>query len=72
MASVALAWLRHQPGVTSVIIGVRDLAQLEDDLGAADLQLTSEELSRLGAATEPESPYPQWMIARQTGAPQTR
>ena len=72
MARVALAWLRHQPGVASVIVGVRDVAQLEDDLGAADLQLTSDELNRLGAATEPELPYPQWMIARQTGAPQTR
>lgn len=72
MARVALAWLRQQPGVTSVIVGVRDVAQLEDDLGATDLQLTSDELTRLGAATEPELPYPQWMIARQTGAPQTR
>jgi aryl-alcohol dehydrogenase-like predicted oxidoreductase len=71
MARVALAWLRHQPGVTSVIIGVRDVRQLEDDLGAAELRLTPDELSRLGEATTPELPYPQWMIARQTGAPHT-
>jgi aryl-alcohol dehydrogenase-like predicted oxidoreductase len=71
MARVALAWLRHQPGVTSVIIGVRDVGQLEDDLGAADLQLTPDELTRLGEATKPELPYPQWMIVRQTGAPHT-
>ena len=44
MARVALAWLRQQPGVTSVILGVRDVDQLEDDLGAADLHLTPEEL----------------------------
>jgi aryl-alcohol dehydrogenase-like predicted oxidoreductase len=69
MASVALAWLRHQSGVTSVIVGVRDVAQLEDDLGATDLQLTSDESTRLGAATEPDLPYPQWMIARQTAPP---
>jgi len=72
MARVALAWLRHQPGVTSVIIGVRDLTQLDDDLGAADLQLTPDELTRLGEATEPDLPYPHWMIARQTGAPPKR
>ena len=69
MARVALAWLRQQPGVTSVILGVRDVDQLEDDLGAADLHLTPEELARLGEATRPELPYPQWMIVRQTGAP---
>jgi aryl-alcohol dehydrogenase-like predicted oxidoreductase len=71
MARVALAWLRQRPGVTSVIIGVRDVDQLEDDLGAADLQLTPDELTRLAEATQPELPYPQWMIARQTGAPHT-
>jgi aryl-alcohol dehydrogenase-like predicted oxidoreductase len=69
MARVALAWLRQQPGVTSVILGVRDVDQLEDDLGAADFHLTPEELTRLGEATRPELPYPQWMIVRQTGAP---
>jgi aryl-alcohol dehydrogenase-like predicted oxidoreductase len=71
MARVALAWLRQQPGVTSVILGARTPDQLADNLGAADLQLTTEELSRLGETTRPELPYPQWMIARQTGAPRT-
>lgn len=71
MARVALAWLCQQPGVTSVILGVRDVDQLEDDLGAADLDLTPDELTRLGEATKPELPYPQWMIVRQTGVPHT-
>ena len=71
MAQVALAWLRRQPEVTSVILGVRDTGQLADDLGAAELELTREELARLGEPTRPELPYPQWMIARQTGAPRT-
>src|SRR3954466_7437158 len=38
MAQVALAWLVHQPAVTSVILGARTLEQLEDNLGAADLK----------------------------------
>jgi aryl-alcohol dehydrogenase-like predicted oxidoreductase len=67
MARVALAWLRQQPGVTSVIVGVRSVEQLEDDLGAAGLQLSADELTRLGEPTSPVLPYPQWMIARQTG-----
>jgi aryl-alcohol dehydrogenase-like predicted oxidoreductase len=67
MARVALAWLRQQPGVTSVIIGARSVEQLEDDLKAADLELTPDELEKLGAPTAPHQPYPQWMIAWQSG-----
>ncbi len=71
MAAVALAWLRARHGVTSVIVGARTLDQFEANLPAAELELTPDELARLGEATAPELPYPQWMIARQTGAPHT-
>src|SRR3954453_15450019 len=53
MAQVALAWLVHQPAVTSVILGARTLEQLEDNLGAADLKLEAEDLARLDAASDP-------------------
>ena len=53
MAQVALAWLVHQPAVTSVILGARTLEQLEDNLGAADLKLAEEDLARLDAASDP-------------------
>jgi aryl-alcohol dehydrogenase-like predicted oxidoreductase len=65
LATVALAWLRHQPGVTSIIIGARDDEQLRQNLAAAELELTPDELERLGAATKPKVLYPQWMIDRQ-------
>ena len=68
IACVALAWLRQQPGVTSVIIGARNLEQLHDNLGAADLDLTSEELQKLSAPTQPPKLYPQWMIEFQGAA----
>jgi aryl-alcohol dehydrogenase-like predicted oxidoreductase len=68
MARVALAWLRQQPGVTSVIVGARSVEQLRDNLGAADLELSTEELERLSAPTAPPLPYPQWQIQRQTGS----
>ncbi|MCK9878210.1 aldo/keto reductase [Frankia sp. Ag45/Mut15] len=58
MAPVALAWLLAQPGVTSVIVGPSRLEQLEDNLGAASLVLTEEELRSLDAATQPEPIYP--------------
>jgi aryl-alcohol dehydrogenase-like predicted oxidoreductase len=46
-AQVALAWLLGRPAVTSVIIGGRTEAHLADNLGAADLKLTPEELTSL-------------------------
>src|ERR1700755_455070 len=53
VASVALAWVLAQPAVTSVIIGARRLSQLDDNLGAVDVDLTAEELVRLDALTKP-------------------
>lgn len=63
-AQVALAWLRAQPAVSSVILGARTLEQLEDNLGAAALELTPEELSRLSAVSQPPERYPYRMIAQ--------
>ena len=65
IAQVALAWLLAQPVVTSVIIGANKMAQLEDNLRAAELRLTGEEVARLSAATAPPVLYPQWMVERQ-------
>lgn len=52
MAKVALAWLLHQPGVTSVIAGARKPDQIRQTAQAVDLQLSSETISRLNEATE--------------------
>jgi aryl-alcohol dehydrogenase-like predicted oxidoreductase len=65
VAQVALAWLLAQPGVTSIIIGANKMSQLEDNLKAADLQLTAAEIEVLSASTAPAPQYPQWMIERQ-------
>ncbi|WP_335976547.1 MULTISPECIES: aldo/keto reductase [Streptomycetaceae] len=53
MAQVSLAWLLGRPAVTSVILGARTLEQLEDNLGAADVRLTGEQVERLDAASDP-------------------
>lgn len=59
MAQVALAWVAAQPAVTSVILGARKMEQLQDNLGAASLTLTSEELEQLSAVSKPQmSDYP--------------
>jgi aryl-alcohol dehydrogenase-like predicted oxidoreductase len=53
MAQVALSWLAARPAVTSVILGARTLAQLDDNLAATDVRLTAEETSRLDEASDP-------------------
>jgi aryl-alcohol dehydrogenase-like predicted oxidoreductase len=59
---VALAWLRAQPMVTSVILGARTLSQLEDNLGAADLELSAEEITKLNQVSAPPELYPYNLI----------
>jgi aryl-alcohol dehydrogenase-like predicted oxidoreductase len=51
MAQIALAWLLSKPAVAAPIVGATKLAQLEDALGAVELVLTHDEVSRL------EGPY---------------
>ena len=66
MSQVALAWLAAQPAVTSVIIGARTVRQLTDNLGAADLELSAEDLRRLTDASAPRvDDYPYGTAGRQ-------
>jgi aryl-alcohol dehydrogenase-like predicted oxidoreductase len=59
MAQVSLAWIAAQPAVTSVILGARTSEQLADNLGAASLTLTAEELEQLSTVSKPQmSDYP--------------
>ena len=59
MAQVSLAWLVQHPQVGSVILGARSSEQLADNLGAADLTLTSDEWDRLDEVSQPHTPdYP--------------
>jgi aryl-alcohol dehydrogenase-like predicted oxidoreductase len=55
MPQVALAWLVARPAVSSVILGARTTAQLQDDLGAAGLVLDATEAARLDAVSEPDA-----------------
>jgi aryl-alcohol dehydrogenase-like predicted oxidoreductase len=67
VAQVAIAWLLHQPVVTSVIIGAKRPDQLADNLGAVDVALDPADLEKLGAASALPREYPGWMIERQAG-----
>jgi aryl-alcohol dehydrogenase-like predicted oxidoreductase len=53
MSHVALAWVADRPAVTSVILGARSVAQLDENLGAADLHLSDKETAMLTEASAP-------------------
>jgi aryl-alcohol dehydrogenase-like predicted oxidoreductase len=57
-STVALAWLKARPGVSSTIIGVRTLAQLEANLKALDLSLTPEQIASLDNVSKPVLNFP--------------
>jgi aryl-alcohol dehydrogenase-like predicted oxidoreductase len=61
-SQIAIAWLRAQPTVSSVIIGTRTMAQLEDNLGAAELDLTADELAQLNKVSALPEGYPYYFM----------
>ena len=67
VAQIAIAWLLHQRVVSSVIVGVRRLDQLTDNIAACAVDLAAEELAALDAASKLPPEYPGWMLAVQGG-----
>jgi aryl-alcohol dehydrogenase-like predicted oxidoreductase len=65
VAQIALAWLLHQPVVTSVIVGAKRVDQLDDNVAATKVKLSAEELAMLGDVSRLPAEYPGWMLARQ-------
>jgi aryl-alcohol dehydrogenase-like predicted oxidoreductase len=64
-ARIALAWLLTKPVVTSIIIGAKRLDQLQDNLAAVDVKLTTDEVKQLDEVSALPPEYPGWMIPRQ-------
>jgi aryl-alcohol dehydrogenase-like predicted oxidoreductase len=62
-SQVAIAWMLAQPGVIVPILGARTLAQLEENLGALDVNLTKEQLGRLDEASAIEMGFPHDFLA---------
>jgi aryl-alcohol dehydrogenase-like predicted oxidoreductase len=65
VAQIAIAWLLHQPHVTSVIIGAKRQDQLDDNLAATRVVLSADELATLDAVSKLPAEYPGWMTALQ-------
>ncbi|WP_330342107.1 aldo/keto reductase [Streptomyces sp. NBC_00557] len=62
-AQVGLAWVLQNPAVTAPIIGARTPAQLEDNLGALDVDFTPAQLARLEEAGAIDLGYPHTLLA---------
>ena len=65
VAQLALAWLLHQPVVSTVIIGAKNGQQLTDNLAAVDVRFSADELQRLDEVSKLTPEYPGWMLERQ-------
>ncbi|KAI9239621.1 MAG: NADP-dependent oxidoreductase domain-containing protein [Podila humilis] len=62
-AQVALNWTMQKPGITSPLLGVRTMEQLEDNLGALEFKLSGEQMARLDLVSNPASwPFPQEVV----------
>lgn len=57
-SQVAIAWMRRQPGVIVPILGARSTAQVEDNLGALEVTLSDEHMSRLDEASAMDPGFP--------------
>lgn len=67
IAQIAIAWLLHQPVVTSVIVGAKRAEQLTDNIAACDVTLDADDLAKLDEASKLPAEYPGWMFTMQGG-----
>ena len=67
-AQIALNWVQSNNAVSSTIIGAKRLSQLEDNLGALDFSLTSEQRSRIEELCTYDKHFPNNFLDRITPA----
>ena len=61
IAETALAWIGHQNGVCSTLIGAKNRDQLKSNLNSVNIELTAEDLERLDAVSALPSRFPLWV-----------
>jgi aryl-alcohol dehydrogenase-like predicted oxidoreductase len=66
IAQIALGWVRQQPGVTSTIIGAKNLNQLHDNIASTKIELTMDDLKMIDEISPLPMQYPGWMVKRQS------
>jgi aryl-alcohol dehydrogenase-like predicted oxidoreductase len=62
VSSLSIAWLLHQPVVTSVILGAKTTDQLQENLDSAEISFTAAELDELDKVSKLPSEYPGWVL----------
>jgi aryl-alcohol dehydrogenase-like predicted oxidoreductase len=53
-SQVAVAWVLRNPAVTAAIVGARSPQQVEQNVGAADLEMTDQDVAELEGVNEPQ------------------
>jgi aryl-alcohol dehydrogenase-like predicted oxidoreductase len=71
-AQVGLAWTLQNPGVTAPIIGARTAEQLQENLGALEVDLTPSQVARLDEVSAIDLGFPHAMLASDHIRAQTR
>ena len=65
VAQIALAWLLAKPYVSTVIIGAKTMAQLDDNIASVRVRLSEDELKSLDEVSALPPEYPGWMLSFQ-------
>ena len=63
-AQVALAWTLARPGVASTLIGASEVSQLESNIAATEIQLSSDQMNRLDEASVPAPTFSSGLTTR--------
>jgi aryl-alcohol dehydrogenase-like predicted oxidoreductase len=58
ISHAALGYMLRKPGITTLIIGIRNAKQLEENLKATEWKMSLEEVARLDKLSEPVRVYP--------------
>ncbi|WP_428063559.1 aldo/keto reductase [Brevundimonas sp.] len=61
-AQIAIAWLLHQPVVSTVIVGAKRVEQLQDNVRSTEVKLDAEDLAALDKVSRLPSEYPGWLL----------
>lgn len=67
VAQLALAWLLHQPVVTTAIIGATKRSQLEDNIKSVEVKLSESELQQLNEVSKFTLEYPGAVVEAMSG-----
>jgi aryl-alcohol dehydrogenase-like predicted oxidoreductase len=66
VAEIALAWVRQEKGITSTIIGAKNIDQLQANIKSTEIQLTEDDLKKIDEISALSKEYPGWMVERQS------